>query len=236
MHKLRDLREQVSHQGYETYVNRFFFMLIFAILLFSACSFDYSAGAESEKKGKADIVMEKIEYVRVRRGDPLVRFQAEYAERWEDRQIMEFRDFSFEQLEDHGETINAEGSAGSAEVQIGSGDITLSGGVRINIESEDIIIRTAGLEWKDKEKLLSGGEQDNVDIQRSDGTSFSGRGFHADMRNRTWNFSGEVKGTYVEKEDGEAEGKREEPKAAPSVKDDRPLPVTKKPLPPAEDK
>jgi len=179
-------------------------LFFFMGLMIAACTFDYSAAGTSEKS-KPDIVMENLEYVRVRGGDPLVRFQAEYAERWEDRQTMELRDFLFEQMEDGGKTINAEGRAGQAVVQLGSGDISLKGGVRIRVDSEDVTIRTAELEWKDKDKTLTSGEQDEVDIQRSDGTSFAGRGFLADARNRTWSFSGEVKGTYVEKED-EKEG------------------------------
>ena len=154
--------------------------------------------------------MQDIQYVRVRGGDPLVRFHAEYAERWEDLQIMEFRNFAFEQLEDKGETINAEGRAGAAVVQTGSGDISLSEGVRIDIKSDDIIIRTAGLEWIDKEKHLLGGETDLVEIERTDGTSFLGWGFSADARNRTWAFSGKVEGSYVEKDDEDEEDETEE--------------------------
>ena len=179
------------------------FCLIFSVtLVFAACSFDYGA-EDGPDKSKPDIVMENLEYVRVRGGDPLARFQAEHAERWEERQTMELRDFSFEQMEDRGETVNAEGRAGFAVVQLDSGDISLKGGVRIRVDSEDVTIRTAELEWKDKAKTLSGGDRDIVDIQRSDGTSFTGRGFFADARNRLWAFSGEVKGTYVEKEDEE---------------------------------
>ena len=185
-----------------SYLLRMYFLFPVIGLLAASCSFDYGEKEEAEKN-RPDIVMENIEYVRVRKGDPLARFQAEYAERWEDRQTMELRYFSFEQMENSGETLNAEGKAGAAVVQLGSGDISLKNGVRINVESEDVIITTAGLEWKDKEKILSGGEFDEVDIERSDGTKFSGIGFTADARNRTWAFSGEVKGSYVEKEDEE---------------------------------
>ena len=145
--------------------------------------------------------MEEIEYVRVRGGDPLVRFKAEYAERYESTQTMELREFIFEQFEDHGETINAEGRAGAASVQLDTGNVSLTGGVRINVESEDIIIKTAGLEWRDKEKLLFGESRAEVDIERSDGTNFTGIGFTANARNRTWTFAGEVKGTYVEEDE-----------------------------------
>ena len=176
-------------------------------LLLAACTFDYGDTGDSEK-GKADIIMEDIEYVRMRGGDPQVRFKAEYAERWEDRQTMEIKNFSFEQMEDNGDTVDAEGRAGTAVVQLESGDVSLGDGVRINIDSEDIIILTARLEWKDKEKTLSAGDEDAVDIQRSDGTSFTGIGFYADTRNRTWRFLGEVMGTYVETDEDD-EGSKE---------------------------
>jgi LPS export ABC transporter protein LptC len=173
--------------------------LAFAILL-SACSFDYGSGQDGEND-KPDIIMENIEYVRVRKGDMLARFRAEHAERWEERQVMALKNFTFEQMEDHGQRVNVGGNAGAASVQLESGDITLSDGVKISIESEDLIINIAGIEWKDKEKTLTGASNDKVDVQRSDGTSFTGIGFQADIRSRTWSFSGEVKGTYVEKDE-----------------------------------
>jgi len=167
--------------------------------LLGACSFDYGAG-ESERS-RPDIVMENIEYTRVRGGDILARFRGEHAERWESSQIMRITSFSFEQMEDKGQTVNVEGSAGAAEVQLESGDISLFDGVTIRIESEDVIINIDRIEWKDKTKTLSGGEEERVDIQRSDGTNFSGLGVFADIRNRTWSFSGGVEGTYVEEDE-----------------------------------
>lgn len=187
--------------------------IIGAALAGVSCSFDYGQAGDSGKT-KPDIVMENIEYVRVRGGDPQVRFLAEYGERWEDRRVMELKNFTFEQMEDHGGTVNAEGRAGAAVVQLGSGDISLSGGVRIRVDSEDVVIHTGGLEWKDKEKTLSGHANEEVDIERSDGTSFMGIGFRADARNRTWDFSGEVKGFYVEKDDDKDRGDEEHIPAA----------------------
>ena len=224
---------------------------VLSALLFAACSFDYSSVSGSETE-KADIVMEKIEYVRVRGGDPLVRFRAEYAERWEESQIMNLNNFSFEQMEDKGDSVDAEGRAGAAAVQLESGNIALSGGIKISVESEDVTIETASLDWQDKAKILTGTDGANVIIQRSDGTSFTGRGFSADARNRTWAFSGEVKGLYVEEDDDEKDKKdgefeptrvewtREEWEQAPVEKApgaEQPTPaVEKKPITPVEDK
>jgi LPS export ABC transporter protein LptC len=183
--------------------NRLFFALIahcfLCAFLLAACSFDYLVGTGLENT-RPDIVMENIEYVRVRGGDMLARFRAEYAERWEEQQLMRLRNLTFEQMEDHGETVNVEGAAKTAAVQIDTGDILLSGGVRVSIESEDVIINTNELDWNDKEKTIKGGEREEVDVQRSDGTSFIGIGFSADIRSRTWSFSGEVRGSYVEKD------------------------------------
>ena len=181
----------------------FFTLMAYCLLcaiLSAACSFDYGAGTGLENT-RPDIVMENIEYVRVRKGDMLARFRAEYAERWEEQQLMKLRNLTFEQMEDHGETVNVEGKANIASVQIETGDISLLGGVQVSIESEDVIINTRELEWNDKEKTIKGGEEEEVDVRRSDGTSFTGIGFSADIRSRTWSFSGEVKGTYVEKDE-----------------------------------
>jgi len=181
-------------------------LLFPAVLLLAACSFDYGNLTE-EGEQRPDIIMENLEYVRVRGGEHLVRFRADRAERWEDRRTMELWDFYFEQLEQNEEGIeaNAEGRAGAASVQLDTGNVSLRDGVRINIESEDIIITTGELEWRDRERVLFGTAEREVGIERSDGTSFIGIGFTANIRDRTWGFSGIVSGTYVETEDEEAE-------------------------------
>jgi LPS export ABC transporter protein LptC len=173
-------------------------------LLFLACSFDYGS-MENENQGLPDVVMDDVEYVRVRNGDPLVRFRAEHAERYENKQTMELRNFSFEQFGDHGEEINVEGWAGAASVELESGNIRLDERVRISVDSEDIVIETGKLSWEDEEKILSGDEADEVVIRRSDGTNFTGRGFRADARNRVWEFASGISGTYVHEDEEEEE-------------------------------
>jgi LPS export ABC transporter protein LptC len=186
--------------------------------VFEGCSFDYSSLGGGEGQGQPDVVMDDVEYVRVRKGDPLLRFRAEHAERYENKQTMELRNFSFEQFGGHGEEINAEGWAGSAFVELDSGNIRLDERVRISVDSEDIVIETGRLSWKDKEKILSGDAADEVIIRRSDGTNFTGRGFRADARGRTWEFSSGISGTYVH-EDGEEEESAEAEEAEDGAAD-----------------
>ena len=169
---------------------------LFVALIILGCSFDY--GASNEGEGRPDIVMENIEYARVRRGELQARFRAESAQRWEDQQIMEIGNLYFEQYDNDGENINAIGRAGSARMELRSGNIFFSNGVFVDIESEDIIIRTGELDWIDNERILRGNSEGDVEIERSDGTIFTGRGFFANARSRIWEFSGEVRGTYVD--------------------------------------
>jgi LPS export ABC transporter protein LptC len=177
-------------------------MLLLMTLPLWGCSFDYGESAAADDS-QPDIVMHDVEYVRVRDGYPVVRFKAASAERYESRQVMDLENFTFEQFESHKENVNAMGSAGIANVELESGNIHMTGGVRLEVESEDITIETRLLDWQDKDRRLSGGELDQVDIQRSDGTTFFGWGFSADARRRTWTFSGGVEGTYIQEDDEE---------------------------------
>ncbi|MDR1398727.1 MAG: LPS export ABC transporter periplasmic protein LptC [Treponema sp.] len=173
-----------------------------AALLLCACSFDYGEASTSSDE-LPDIVMEEVEYVRVRNGNPLARFAAESAERYEERQVMELRNFTFEQFETRGEELNAAGSAGTATVALDTGNVQLREGIRIDVESEDITIETERLDWQDKERILTAGENQRVDMKRSDGTDFSGWGFSANIRDRTWGFSSGIQGAYFWEDDEE---------------------------------
>jgi LPS export ABC transporter protein LptC len=195
-------------------------LLLLTAVFLGACSFDYGQ-TEPEAEDQPDVLMRQVEYVRVRDGDPTVRFQAELAERYEKRQTMELRNFSFEQFDTRAGEVNAQGRAGAALMELDSGDVRLEDGVRLEIESEDITIETAGLDWKDKNRELLGEGEAEVNILRSDGTSFTGRGFSANARTRTWEFSAGAEGTYTHEdaeeeapppEDGE-EGEAEPPEA-----------------------
>jgi len=184
---------------------RVFGPLLIAMAL-AACSFDYG-NQESADKDLPDIVMENVDYTRMRSGDPVARLFAEQALRYEERRIMELYTLSFEQFEKSNGDVNAFGFAGSAEFMLDSGDVRMDNGVRIDVESEDIIIETKQLEWKDEAHLLTGGESEFVRILRANGTSFSGIGFIADARRRTWEFARETSGSYIH-DDDDAETKQ----------------------------
>ena len=174
------------------------YILLFS--LFAACTFDYGESGSSERENP-DLVMENVEYIRIRSSDPIARFFAERAERYEKQGVMKLHNFSFEQYGEKGEEINTVGEAGFASVQIESGDIFMDNGVRIEIASEDIILETKQLEWKDAPKTLDSGAQNEVTIYQESGTNFIGIGLHVNARNRTWEFVGNVIGTFIPEEE-----------------------------------
>lgn len=177
----------------------------FILLVFLAgCTFDYGE-LEPAERMLPDLVMENVEYVRVRSADPIARFEAERAERYEKQGLMKLERFSFEQYGEHGETVNARGEAGNASANINTGDIFMDNGVRLEVESEDIVIETFQLDWKDEQRLLASGEQDEVTISQQNGTRFTGFGLLANTRSRTWEFLNDSSGDYVFEDDEDTE-------------------------------
>jgi LPS export ABC transporter protein LptC len=177
---------------------------LYSIIVFFiiSCTFDYGETEASERE-TPDLVMENVEYVRVRAADPVARFHAQRAERYEKQGVMRLQNFTFEQFGEKGQEVNAFGNAGSASIDIESGDIFMHNGVRLEVESEDIILETPQLEWKDEARILTSGRDDEVRIMQTSGTSFTGIGLRVEARIRTWEFSGAVTGTFIPDDDEE---------------------------------
>jgi LPS export ABC transporter protein LptC len=172
--------------------------MVLVAALTVGCSFNYGSMEEESEDRRPDLTMSGVEYVRVRDGDPLVRVQADRVERYERTQMMRIDQLRFEQYAHGGDKAAAAGSAGSAVVQLESGDTELSGGVQIVVESEDLTIETSALSWRDDDRLLVGGGDNEVLLKRSDGAVLSGRGFMSDARRHSWEFSLSVSGTYID--------------------------------------
>jgi LPS export ABC transporter protein LptC len=166
------------------------------LLLISGCSFDYG-GTGSMGDDQPNMIMRGVEYTRVESTEPLARFNADYAESYEKQNVMKLQDFTFEQYGQSSEEISISGRAGQAVIEINTGDIFMDGGVSIEVKAENIVLETYRLEWRDEQRTLSTGEQDEVTIYMENGTSFTGVGLQAEARRRSWEFSGGVSGQYV---------------------------------------
>jgi LPS export ABC transporter protein LptC len=176
------------------------------------CTFDYG---EKEPSGEEQpgLIMENVEYIRVRSADPRARFKAERAERYEKQGVMRIQKMTFEQYGDRGKEINAMGNAGYASVEIQSGDIFMDKNVRIDVETDDITIETYQLEWREEPHILSTPEENEVNIYQDNGTNFKGIGLYVETRGRQWEFKGEVGGLFVHDSDEEEDS----PEVSPDV-------------------
>jgi LPS export ABC transporter protein LptC len=167
-----------------------------------SCTFDYG-DKESFGNDLPDLIMENVEYVRVRSGDPLAKLQAERVERYEKQNLIKLENMTFEQYGEQGDEINVSGRAGNAAVEIDTGDILMDNNVRIEVKKEDIILETYQIKWIDESKYLSTGENNEVYVYRKDGTTFTGIGLQSDTRKRDWEFLGAVRGMYNNEQDTE---------------------------------
>jgi LPS export ABC transporter protein LptC len=183
------------------------FLVVFTVLN-GSCSFDY--GTEPPDNSMLpDIVMEDVDYVRVRAGSPQARFMAERAERYDKRRMMELSTIHFEQFNMATGELDAKGTAGGAEIELSNGNVTLRNGIDLSIESEDVMMETELLAWNDKERTLKGGENAAVVIKQSGGTDFSGMGLSADVRSRQWEFSGGAEGALEQDDEDDEEDSAE---------------------------
>jgi LPS export ABC transporter protein LptC len=175
--------------------------MIFSVFFFvTACSFDYGI-TEPGDSPYPDITMEDLDYVRIRKGTPIARMQAEIAERYEKRRRMELKNYSFEQYNTTNEEIDATGSGGFASVELETSNIHMSDGIEIIVDTEDITLETERLDWDDGKKFLKGGDNDPISVEQSDGTNLNGTGFSADVRARTWFISYDASGDFIHNED-----------------------------------
>jgi LPS export ABC transporter protein LptC len=181
-----------------------FLFAVAAAVLSGSCSFDYG-NQETEESTLPDIVMEDLDYVRVRSGSPQAHFTAERAERYDRKRTMELSRVQFEQYNLATGELDAKGTAGKAEIELANGNVTLKNGIDLSVESEEVTLETELLAWDDGERTLKGGEDAAVVIKRSGGTDFSGIGLSADVRSRQWEFAHGAEGAFEQDEEEDEE-------------------------------
>jgi LPS export ABC transporter protein LptC len=175
-----------------------------------SCSFDYET-QEPDESTLPDIVMENLDYVRVRAGSLQAHFIAERAERYDKRRTMELSAIQFEQYNLATGELDAKGTAGGAEIELDNGNVTLKDGIDLSVETEELTLETDWLAWNDGERTLNGRDDAAVVIKQPGGTDFSGTGLNANVRSRQWEFAGGAEGAFEqddeEEEDGEGENR-----------------------------
>ncbi|WP_304226075.1 LPS export ABC transporter periplasmic protein LptC [Gracilinema caldarium] len=172
-------------------------LFVTILIVSSACSFDYSSVSETESE-RPDLVMQDVDYVRVKDGKITLHMQADQVDRFEQKRLLQVQNIRFEQFSKENSSPEAVGSAGYAQFWTATSDASFAEGVRITVNSEDLSVEASTLQWNNGQKKLFGPQNDQVLLKRKDGSILSGKGFSADGRSRSWTFAGPVSGTYQE--------------------------------------
>jgi len=169
------------------------------VFFYSSCTFVYSP-PEAEEYDFPNITMEDLTYIRMKDGELSAKLEAETGDRYESKHLMKLKNYKFVQYNDNGEA-DSDGHGGSAVIEISSNNIQMTDSVEINVESEDYVLKSEDLDWKDAPKTLESNGNSKVNIRRGNGTEVNGTGFFAEIRSRNWSFKSDVEGVYVNEED-----------------------------------
>ncbi len=177
-------------------------------MLLSACSLDYSKGQMSETMDKEvpHTVLNNFIHTRVSRGTPLFILSAEQASVFEEPNQTILKNAVFREFSEEGELLT-QGKAERIVFQNNSEDARLSGEILVYSAREEARITAREIQWKKEKKQLTSGGQTLVSLLQNDGSRIEGRGFKADFRYNTFEFSQGVEGVYHSTEETDKEGK-----------------------------
>ena len=114
----------------------------------------------------------------------------------------ELRIVFFQEIDGEGKVVT-EGEADRAIIDTRTDDVELFGSIRCVSARQEAEISAEYLFWNNETRILEAKRNEEVLIEKSDGTSIRGRGFSIDTSAGTMEFVSPVEGTYVYTEDEE---------------------------------
>ena len=186
--------------------------LLLAAAVSAGCSLEYGDArvAESVPDSFPTAAIRGFSHTVVRQGRMQFNVTADRALRYDDDGEQHLFGAEFEEVDAEGEVV-ARGRADFARYFDESEDVEMLGDIEFYSEVENARVLASYLFWDREERLLLGGRDDLVRVEREDGTSLQGYGFHSNMRTRELGFEREVSGRYVESREGESSGEEAQP-------------------------
>lgn len=89
------------------------------------------------------------------------------------------------------------GEAGYTRYNRSSEDMEIRDGAKLYFHGDETSITAEDLFWKNKNKLLGSKEGNVIEMTKSDGSVFKGRGFSADFRSKTIQYTGGAEGVIA---------------------------------------
>ncbi len=172
------------------------FSLFLAAL--TGCSIDYRSAEIAQKlpENVPDTVLTNFTSTTMRGQLPYFRIHAKSAESFGKKNETILTDVSFEEFDNKGKIV-AEGKANHAVYFTDTQNAELSGDLSMYSLAEHARFSTDYLAWNNDDKTLTGKPHAVVIIRKDTGSFLEGRGFKADTRTRSLEFSDGVEGTWV---------------------------------------
>lgn len=177
--------------------------VVLAVSASLSCSLDYGEALSKElDKDVPNRILLSFRQTNVSDGRKTASFQADMAEFFDKKQEARLTKLSFVEYNESGETVT-EGQADSAVVQTEKKDAQVNGGIYFYSLKEKTKLYAENLSWIDAEKTLRSLGEEKVTVERDSGSSLEGQGFEINFKNGTLSFTNGIRGSVVEKEEGE---------------------------------
>jgi len=170
-------------------------LFVLASLLLS-CSFDYGSTKSAATEEEPTAIFIGFVHRVVDKGVIILEIHASRAESFEKNHRTELEGVTFSQFDAKG-LLQAAGSADSATVWTDSDNAEFRGDVILDSKREKATLKAETLTWTDSTKVLEGGLERIVSVNRDDGAWVRGAGFRADLRRRSFSFSESSEGRIV---------------------------------------
>lgn len=167
-------------------------------MLLAGCSFDYrSTELDDELAEEVPNTVANGVVHTVMSGDRVTAvLRIDRVESYHERDLLILAGIHFTEFDADGLVIT-EAWAERAEYRSKSGDARAEGSVVVSSDRADARITATGLNWSDSERMLTGDDGAEVELERGDGSRLAGAGFEADVARRIVRYLGPVSGTWV---------------------------------------
>jgi len=172
--------------------------LFICLFLIGSCSFDYEQAeiAGTLSKGVPNTIVRNYSYVDIRPGRTSFRIYASGAKMYHEAHLTTLEDVFFQEIDEDGEVVT-EGEAGSAEIDTQTDNISITGSIHLVSTIHEMTIEAEYLLWNNASRSLEGKPEEEVFLEKADGTTIRGKGFSVDSPSRTIQFTSAVEGVYV---------------------------------------
>jgi len=192
------MRDSLARATSRRRAARAFVALSLILSALAGCSIDYRSAEIAQKLPESvpDTVLTDFTSTTMRGQLPYFRIQAQSAETFGKKNETVLTDVQFQEFDKNGSVI-AEGRAHHAVYYTDTQNAELSGDLNMYSLSEHARFSADSLAWNNDAKTLTGKPDALVVIKKDSGSFLEGRGFQADTRTRSFQFSGGVEGTWV---------------------------------------